>query len=61
MPCLISPERMRNTFRAPAVATAAKGTNRPKTVRVPGLRLLRRGTRAFSPTATEHEAETARI
>lgn len=59
MPCLISSPRMRKTLRAPALATAANGTNRPKMMRVPGLMALSLGTRAFRPNATEQEAETA--
>lgn len=50
---------MRKTFRAEAEATAAKGTRRERMRRVFGVMLLRRGTRAFRPTATEQEAETA--
>jgi hypothetical protein len=51
---------MRKTLSTPALATAAKGTRRVSTVRVVGLRDLRRGTRALRPSATEQEAETAR-
>jgi hypothetical protein len=51
---------MRRTLRAPALATAAKGTRRLRMRRVDGERLLRRGTRLLRPRATEHEAVTAR-
>jgi hypothetical protein len=51
---------MRNTFKAPADATAAKGTRRPSIVRVLGERRFKRGTREFRPTATEQDALTAR-
>lgn len=60
MPRLISSPRIKNTFKAPADATAAKGTNLEKTSRAFGDRRVNRGTREFSPNATEHEAETAR-
>jgi hypothetical protein len=50
---------MRKTFRALALATAAKGTRRDRMRRVLGEMLLRRGTRAFRPRAVEQEAETA--
>ena len=60
MPCLISSLRMRKTFRAPAEATAAKGTRRVRIVFVAGERAFKRGTRALRPRATEQEAETAR-
>lgn len=59
MPFLISSPRMRKTFKAPALATAANGTNRPRITRVPGLTPFSLGTRAFRPNATEHEADTA--
>jgi hypothetical protein len=51
---------MRKTLRAPALATAANGTSRVRMRRVDGERLLRRGTRLLSPTATEQDAVTAR-
>jgi hypothetical protein len=60
MPILISSPRIRNTFRAPALATAAKGTNLLRIVFVAGLTRFNRGTRAFRPRATEQEAPTAR-
>jgi hypothetical protein len=50
---------MRKTFKALALETAAKGTRRPRIRRVLGFMFLRRGTRAFRPRATEHDAETA--
>jgi hypothetical protein len=50
---------MRNTFRAPADATAAKGTRRPRISFVEGETRFRRGTRALRPSATEQEAVTA--
>ena len=60
MPCLISSPRIKNTFSAPADATAAKGTNLVRIVFAFGERRFRRGTIAFKPRATEQEAETAR-
>lgn len=60
MPFLISSPRMRKTFKAPALATAANGTNRPRIIRVPGLTPFSLGTRALRPSATEQDAETAR-
>ena len=60
MPCLISSPRIKNTFKAPALATAANGTSLVRIVFVPGLTRFNRGTRAFSPSATEQEAPTAR-
>ena len=60
MPCLISSPRIKNTLRAPADATAAKGTNLVRMVFALGESLFRRGTNAFKPRATEQEAETAR-
>ena len=60
MPCLISSPRIRNTLSAPAVATAAKGTNRPAITFALGERLLRRGTSALRPSATPQDALTAR-
>lgn len=60
IPCRISSPRIRNTFRAPAKATAVKGTKRVSTVLAPGESHFKRGTVAFSPRATEQEAETAR-
>lgn len=60
MPRRISSPRIRNTFRAPAEATAVKGTRRANIVLVLGDNRFRRGTAALSPKATEHEAETAR-
>jgi hypothetical protein len=59
MPCRISSPRIRNTFRTPALATAANGTRRPASIFAFGERLLRRGTRAFRPSATPHDAVTA--
>ena len=59
MPRRISSPRIKKTFNAPAVATAANGTRRPNTVRVVGDILFNRGTNAFRPRATEHDAETA--
>lgn len=59
IPFRISSPRMRKTFNAPALATAAKGTRRVRIVRVPGERDLRRGTVALRPRATVQEAETA--
>jgi hypothetical protein len=50
---------MRKTFKADALATAAKGTRRDKMRRVFGAMPFKRGTRAFRPRATEHEADTA--
>ena len=60
MPLLISSPLIRNTFNAPAEATAAKGTSRDSMSFVPGDIRFRRETRAFRPRATEQEAETAR-
>ena len=60
IPCRISSPRIRNTLRAPADATAAKGTNRVSVVLATGERRLSRGTIALSPSATEQEAETAK-
>lgn len=60
IPCRISSPRIRNTLRAPADATAAKGTNRVRVVLATGDRRLSRGTIALSPRATEQEAETAK-
>jgi hypothetical protein len=60
MPCLISSPRIRNTLSAPAVATAAKGTNLPAMTFALGDRLLRRGTSALRPSATPQDALTAR-
>src|SRR6187399_1876822 len=60
MPVRISSPRIRKTLRKPALATAAKGTRRPRIRRVEGDTRLRRGTTLFSPTATEHDAPTAR-
>lgn len=60
MPRRISSPRIKNTFKAPADATAAKGTSLEKINRVFGDRRVSRGTRELSPNATEHEAETAR-
>jgi len=60
MPFLISSPRIRKTFKAPALATAAKGTNLVRIIFVDGETRLRRGTRALRPSATEQEAVTAR-
>lgn len=60
MPFLISSPRIKKTLRAPAEATAAKGTSRVRIVRVPGERCFKRGTSELRPRATEQEAETAR-
>lgn len=60
IPWRISSPRIRNTLRAPAEATAAKGTSRVKVVFAVGDRRLRRGTIALRPRATEQEAETAK-
>lgn len=51
---------MRKTFSAPALATAANGTSLVRMVFVAGLTFFSRGTRALSPSATEHDAPTAR-
>ena len=59
IPCRISSPRIRNTLRAPADATAAKGIRRESVTLVVGETRLRRGTMALSPNATEQEAETA--
>ena len=59
IPWRISSPRIRNTLRAPADATAAKGTSRVRTFFAPGDRRFSRGTVAFKPRATEQEAETA--
>jgi len=59
MPRRISSPRMRNTFNAPALATAAKGTNLPSTTLAPGL-TFNLGTSAFSPSATLQLADTAK-
>ena len=59
IPFRISSLRMRKTLRAPALATAAKGTSRVRIVRVEGERDLRRGTRLLRLRATVHEALTA--
>ena len=59
IPCRISSPRIKKTLRAPADATAANGTNRVRVVFAVGDRRLSRGTIALSPSATEHEAETA--
>lgn len=60
IPRLISSPRMRNTLRAPALATAANGTRRESTVRVDGDNRFSRGTIELRPTATVHDALTAR-
>lgn len=60
MPCLISSPRIRKMFSTPALATAAKGTNRPAISFAFGESRFRRGTRAFNPRATPHEALTAK-
>lgn len=60
MPCRISSPRIRKTLRAPAEATAAKGTNLVKTILVAGETFFNRGTMALSPRATEQEAPTAK-
>ncbi|KAK5637520.1 hypothetical protein RRF57_013234 [Xylaria bambusicola] len=60
MPTRISSPRMSSTLRKPADATAANGTRRLRMSFVEGDTRLRRGTREFRPTATEHEAPTAR-
>ena len=60
MPFLISSPRIKNTFSAPALATATKGTKRPRTIFVLGDNPFIRGTRALRPRATLQEAETAR-
>lgn len=60
IPCRISSPRMRNTFNAPALATAANGTSLVRIVFVAGLTRFNRGTRALRPSATEQEAPTAR-
>lgn len=59
MPCLISSPRIKKTFNAPALATAAKGTSRVKMAFVPGLTRFSLGTRALRPSATEQDAPTA--
>lgn len=51
---------MRNTFSAPADATAANGINLLNTVLAPGLMRFSLGTRLFSPTATLQLAPTAK-
>ena len=51
---------MRKTFSAPAVATAANGTRRPAMSFALGERRFMRGTSAFKPRATPHDAPTAR-
>ena len=60
IPCLISSPRIKKTLRAPAEATAAKGTSRVSTVLVLGDNRFSRGTTAIRPRATEHDADTAR-
>ena len=50
---------MRKTLSAPALATAAKGTRRPRVVRAAGESRFRRGISAFNPRATLQEAPTA--
>ena len=60
IPFRISSPRIKKTFSAPAEATAANGTKRVRIVFVAGDTLLKRGTIPFKPSATEHEAETAR-
>ena len=60
MPFRISSPRMRNTFSAPALATAANGTRRPSVILAAGLSDLSLGTRAFRPRATLQLAPTAR-
>jgi len=60
IPFRISSPRIRNTFNAPALATAAKGTSRPRVNRAEGESDFSRGTSAFRPSATPHEALTAR-
>jgi hypothetical protein len=60
MPCLISSPRIKNTFKAPALATAANGMSLVRIVFVAGLTRFKRGTRALRPRATEQEAPTAR-
>lgn len=60
MPLRISSPRIRNTFKALALATAANGTSRPRIVRAAGERRLSRGTSAFNPNATLQEALTER-
>ena len=60
IPCLISSPRIKKTFSAPALATAAKGTSLERMIFVAGVTFFNRGTRALSPKATEQEAPTAR-
>ena len=60
IPCLISSPRIKNTFNAPALATAANGTNLERIIFVDGLTRFNRGTRALSPRATEQDAPTAK-
>lgn len=60
IPLRISSTLIRNTFSAPADATAANGTKRVSNIFVVGETRLRRGTRALRPSAMEQEAETAR-
>ena len=49
IPRLISSPRIKNTFNAPALATAANGTNRVSIVRVEGDIERRRGTKLLRP------------
>lgn len=60
IPTLISSPLITKTFKAPALATAANGINRPIVCRVPGENRLKRGTRALRPMATPQETLTAR-
>ena len=60
MPRLISSPRIKKTFSAPADATAAQGTSRVMISRALGDNRFSRGTSEFSPTATVHDALTAR-
>ena len=59
MPVRISSHRIKKTFSAPALATAAKGTSRPRSKRTDAGINVSRGTSDLRPTATVQDAPTA--
>lgn len=59
LPSLISFHLIKPTLTHPALATATKGTKRPRRPRVDGERLLKRGTMELSPTARPTEVDVA--
>jgi hypothetical protein len=59
IPSLISFHLINPILTHPAEATAANGTNLPKSPRVVGDRPRSRGTSVESPTAMAHEATVA--